>query len=219
MKQFQLNKNVFKSISAVLIMTFSYTADAKTFTTTDGFSIEIPSDWVQIPPDVTKQYADAINTASPNTKPMYPNYVFQKNTPENSNWFTYPYIIINVKRTGKLTETQMKSFGITPTNTRQIKDQVPNFLTNLEISQPQYDPDARIIWLKVGMEVPDIGRISGLTSVIPTEYGVVQIQGYTKEADYINYLPTFQKVTESFHASEVVRYQNENSKLQSHISP
>lgn len=155
------------------------------------FSISVPDGWVEMPTDVIDAYEKEIAKLAPNAPAQHYDYGFQSGNTEN--WFEYPYILIQVKNMGRIPESQiekLEGYSIQEDLNRQKKDLSP-VMSDIQAGKMYYDKAARIIWLRIESNVVGIGQISGLSGMIPTEKGFIQVGGYSLKGDYSTYEPVF----------------------------
>ena len=69
-----------------------------------------------------------------------------------------------------------------------------------------YDPENQIIWMRIEATVADAGPISGLSGMVPTENGFIQINGYSLQKDYPSYEAVFRSIAASVSVNPTVAY-------------
>jgi hypothetical protein len=177
----------------------------------DGFSLMFPPGWIAIPKEVIAQAQAEMAKAAPNApKPQY-DYGVQFGSKEQ--WFAYPYVLIQVKRTGRISEPQLENFEKVDFSeaSQKLQKSVGQVVTEIEVGKMRYDPVARVIWLNTGSNIAGVGRISSISAIIPTEYGVVQFTGYAKEQEFLAFLSVFHEIVRSARFAEGVKYQPQMS--------
>lgn len=177
----------------------------------DGFALTFPPGWIAIPSEVITQAQLEMAKAAPNApKPQY-DYGFQFGSKEQ--WFTYPYILIQIKRTGRVPEPQLEKldkFDSTETS-QKLQKLAGEIMTEVEIGKMRYDPATRVIWVNTGSNVAELGRVSGISAIIPTEFGIVQLMGYAKEQEFMGFLSSFHEIVQSASFADGVKYQPQKS--------
>jgi len=178
------------------------------FTTTDGFSITLPASWVQIPPQILDEYFKNLSAQVPNVSNVHYDYAFQSRA--DSDWFSYPYVLVVINKMGKLTESQLREYSAATTNElTKVKSRLQDFskITNdINIGDSHFDKSTLINWVSMTSNVINVGSTSETMAIIPTEFGYVQITGYTKTSENDDFLPIFKNIVNSFHANADVAY-------------
>jgi hypothetical protein len=161
------------------------------------FSIFIPDGWVEIPRDVIDAYEKEIARLAPNAPEQHYDYGFQ--IASSKNWFEYPYILVQVKNTGRIPESQLKKhegYSVQESLEKQKKE-VSSILSDIQAGKLIYDNQTRMIWMGIESNVVNIGPISGILGMVPTEKGFIQVMGYSLRKDYPTYEATFRSVAVS----------------------
>ena len=163
----------------------------------NGFSISLPDGWVEVPRDVIDSYEKEMARLLPNAQPQHYDYVFQLES--SKNWFEYPYILVQVKNTGRIPESQLEKLEGYPVQESLDKQKktVGSIMSNIQVGKVVYDKQNKIIWMRIESNVVDIGPISGISGMIPTEMGVIQVAGYSLKKSYLTYESTLQSVAKS----------------------
>ena len=173
----------------------------------DGFSLTFHPGWIAIPTEIITEAQLEMAKMAPNApKPRY-DYGFQFGSKEQ--WFTYPYILIQIKRTGRVPAIEFEKLDKLDSAeaSEKLQKSVGQMMTEVEIGKARYDPAARVIWVNTGSNVAELGRVSGVSATIPTEFGFVQIIGYAKEQEFMGFLSSFREIVGSAIFAEGVRYQ------------
>lgn len=160
----------------------------------ESFTITLPDGWIEIPQDVlTAMYAE-LKRQAPNAKiPKY-DYGFQLGS--SQNWMEYPYILVQVNKASRIPEHQLKSLPTIDLN-EKIKDQAANIkslMSSASLGKMQYDEAAHVVWITMQSDVVNVGRIQGISGLIPTETGFVQVHAYSTESNFQSYLPAFRQI-------------------------
>lgn len=170
----------------------------------EGFTIRLPADWKQIPPDVIKKYFSEMTRANPQMPRAVANYAFKPAS--NMNPLPFPYLMIQVDHSGKLPEQRLA-------DTRQMKRGIEkgardasSKLSDVTASELTYDADRHIVWGTLQMTVPDGGRLKQMLATIMTEQGVIRVVGFSTDEDYETWAPTFKAIAENLVLSEKLRY-------------
>lgn len=191
---------------AGILIAGNLSAKPVTFTSSkDGFSFEMPLGWKQIPNDVIVQASAEITKSVQNSPHFQPDYAFQ--SAESADAFTYPYILILIKHHRRPTENELRK-AANASVTEPIKNvskKLSKYMTGASSSQPIFDEETKYTWQYLNADGP-IGPLSAIMVVIPTSFGTIQIQGYSKEKDFKEFIPQFAAVIDSFKLSEAYRY-------------
>jgi hypothetical protein len=171
-----------------------------------GFTLSLPDGWVEIPQEVLTAMHDELNRQAPNAKiPKY-DYGFQLETAQN--WMEYPYVLVQLSNVGRIPEHQLKSMPKIDMNEKFRSKVVDgnSLMSNTALGQMQYDEAAHLIWMTSQSDVVGIGRVQGISGLVPTEKGIVQIHGYSTESSFPTYLPTFRQIVKSASVSPALAY-------------
>ncbi len=162
-----------------------------------GFSISLPDGWVEIPRDIIDVFEKEIFV--PNVPKQHYDYGFQLEA--SQHWFEYPYILVQIKDTGRIPERQLKKIKECPIQKAFDKHEkalgplVSGFQAS---SKMYYDKHAKTLWLRAEMDVVNnIGPIVSLIGMVLTEEGLIVVSGRSLKDDYANYEPIFQSVIAS----------------------
>jgi hypothetical protein len=160
----------------------------------ESFTITLPDGWIEIPQDgLTAMFAELERQAPDAKIPKY-DYGFQLGS--SQNWMEYPYILVQLNKASRIPEHQLKSLPTIDLNAK-IKDQAANMqslMSSISIGKMQYDQAAHVVWLTMQSDVVNVGRIRGISGLIPTETGFVQVHAYSTESDFQSYLPIFRQI-------------------------
>ncbi len=180
----------------------------QSFPAGDGFTMHLPENWKPIPKNVLDTYSRAIAKMAPKAEKQSYDYGFQRaDTPK---WFTYPYILVQVKRSGRIPEEQLEALKriekAMDDSFAKAKDSLSSFTSNASIGEPLYDPATHILWTRVAIDVKETGTVRGIVGVILTTEGFIQIACYAKDVDFTEYLPLFETVINTTEISDKMKY-------------
>lgn len=178
-------------IATIALVSLLNLAQAAEVYPKDEFSISLPDGWVGIPKDVINENEQKIARATPNIPAQHADYGFQLGSAKN--WFAYPYILIQVRNTGRIPESQLKQaegYSIKESINKHKNDWGP-VMSDIQAGKMYYDKDAKLIWLRMEMEVVGVGQISGLSAMVPTEKGFIQVNAYSLKNDFSMYEQMF----------------------------
>jgi hypothetical protein len=181
----------------LLLGTPCFGADlTQSFAAKEGFTIHLPKDWEPIPKEVIDKYSQAIAKMAPKAETQLYNYGFQR--ADSPKWFTYPYILVQVNRSGRIPEEQLKSLKriekAMGESFAKTTDSISSFSSNASLGEPVYDPASHILWTRIAIDVKKTGTVQGIIGSILTEEGFVQIACYAKNEDFEKYLPVFETI-------------------------
>lgn len=160
----------------------------------DSFTITLPDGWIEIPQDVLAAAYTEVEKQAPNAK--IPRYDYGYQLGSAQNWMEYPYILVQVNKASRIPEHQLESMSTIDLNDK-LKDHVANMRTlmsNASLGKMQYDKTAHVVWLATLFDVVDAGKIQGISGLVPTENGFVQIHAYSKTSNFESYLPVFRQI-------------------------
>jgi hypothetical protein len=60
-----------------------------------------------------------------------------------------------------------------------------------------YDKKAQIVWVRLESSIVNVGPITGLSAMVPTEKGFIQVSGYSLRNDFATHEATFRSVAVS----------------------
>lgn len=163
----------------------------------DKFSISLPDEWVEIPREIIDSYTKDLATLVPDAGHPHFDYAFQLQSSEN--WFQYPYIVLQVKNVGRIPEKELKKLPryILSQNLAETQKKLSPVISDFKPGQIYYDQQNNIIWMQIEAFVEATGKVSGLTGLVPTEKGYIQISGYSFEEHSSTYKPVFQSIIKS----------------------
>jgi hypothetical protein len=173
----------------------------------EGFSLTFPPGWIVIPKEVLDQAQAEMAASMPNAP--RPNYDYAIQFGNRDQWFSYPYVLIKVIKTGRPSESQLRKVDKFDAQdySKDIAGSLRPALTQIEVGKMRYDSMNRVVWMNTGSSVSEVGMVSGISAMLPTEYGVVHLIGYAKEQDFLGFLSVFEEVVRSASFSDSVKYQ------------
>lgn len=185
-----------------IIFSLPLAANESTLSAGTDYQISVPSDWVEIPRDILDQYEVALQEATGQNQ----TYEYGYQSTSAVNWFEHPYALVQVKRTGRVPEGQLKKYKKIESGFKegieQLEESAGNLLNNITMGETIYEEKKHILWSAMSMEVADVGKVKGLIAVKLTEFGVVQFMGYGKEESFSQYEPTYKNMIHSITVSE-----------------
>jgi len=163
----------------------------------NGFSISLPDGWIEMPRDVIYAYEKELAKLAPNAPVQHYDYGFQLDV--SKDWFEYPYILVQVKNIGRIPESQLKKLEGYPVQKSLDKHRkrFSSIMSDIQAGKMFYDKQTKMIWMSIESNVVDIGPISGISGIVPTEKGSIQVSGYSLRNDYTTYESIFRSVAMS----------------------
>lgn len=180
------------------------------FPTKDGFTLHLPTDWKPIPADVLDAYSREIAKLAPQTEKQVYDYGFQLSAARR--WFTYPYILVQVKRSGRVPEDQLRSLSkigeAMDSSFAKAGKSLSSFAANGKIGETVLDPSTHTLWTRMSIDVKGVGTINGLIGTVLTETGFIQISCYAEEQEFRGYLPVFEAIVKGAVLSDELKYRS-----------
>lgn len=175
-----------------------------------GFSISLPSGWIEIPSSVIIDLIQEIRQIFPNATIPDFDYAFQLQS--GDRWLSYPYILIQTKKTGRIPEHNLKNqdmFSLSKEfreDARSFPTIYNNMLKGFKTEVPCYNSELHILWIKGKGDVTNIGTVASLHGMVLTEEGFILVSCVCNEKDIENYSPVFQDIIRSLNLSEDIKY-------------
>ena len=168
----------------------------------------LPDDWVEIPNEVLKQHSEKINQLVPQIGKQVYDYGFQ--SPSADNWMIHPYILIQVKRTGRIPEEDLKQYKqideVFSEQMEEVGDKILSTLSNTQLGEILFDTENRILWMNISFDLQQIGRVNAQIALKLTGFGVIQVIGYATEDTFSIYQPLFQKIAKQTNLDNSIKY-------------
>jgi len=190
-----------------------------------GFSISLPSGWIEIPSSVIRDYVQEVRQILPNATIPDFDYAFQLQS--GDKWLSYPYILIQTKKTGRIPEHELTNLDINSFS-KEVQESVDTFpsiynnmLKGVKTEVPYYNSELHILWIKGKGDVTNIGTVAILQGMVLTEEGFILVSCVCNEEDIENYSPVFQDIIRSLNLSENIKYRarfTDKSSILSNIS-
>jgi len=174
----------------------------KEFNTQDGFTIHLPKNWVQIPNEVLRQVFERISQLAPKAEKQTWDYGFQLN--QNGYWMRYPYILIQVKRVGRISEAELKK-SINEEFSKE-KDKLSSTTSNAQLRETVYDSKNKILWTIISANVKGTGIVNGQCAFKLTDFGIIKVMGYAKANTFSTYQPIFQEIAKQINLDKSINY-------------
>jgi hypothetical protein len=179
---------------------------SQSITTFSGIAVHLPSQWQEIPKDVLTANFEEFAKQNPNLPKQTYEYGFQA---PSEQWFSYPYILIQIQRTGRIPEVALKEF---PNLAEMFDDElqktmeVASTVTDAAMGKTIYDSSKRILWTSMRLNYAGIGNVKMLAGGHLSEDGSVYVLGYTKEQDFSKYETLLHQIISSVELPPGMRY-------------
>lgn len=171
-------------------------AQEQEFQTTEGFRLKLPEDWIEIPKEVLDDYSKMVQEMNPQTEKQVYQCGYQLK--ENEEWLTHPYILIQVKKSGRIPESYLKNLKTIQAGMEeglnQAESNFKELVTRTSMEQPVYDKINHILFATLTANVSGVGIVNGLIAVKLTEKGTINIYGYALKEDFAEYLELYKKI-------------------------
>jgi hypothetical protein len=170
------------------------------------YTITLPDGWVEMPKEVITARLQEIKQAGMGAATLQ-NYDrgFQQ---KGSDWFEYPYILVIVNKKGKAPSAdldKLDQIDISGAKDKVVKD-FNGLILNAEFGKMQYEKESNVIWLKTRMETSGAGTIEGISGMLLTNEGFIQITGYAASEGIAELIPVVQKMVRTTTVSEKLKY-------------
>ena len=174
---------------------------------TPEVSLSLPDRWVEVPQEILQAFYEEMQRQAPNAG--IPRYDYATQSTNGPPWLAYPYVLVKVSNTGRPTERELESMPRFDANAELQKksEALSNVMKDTKLGQMQYDKAANVVWVTSESEVIGVGKVSGISGIIPTERGFVQIHGYAMTADFAQHEPGFRKIITTAKIPPTLLYQ------------
>jgi hypothetical protein len=170
-------------------------------------SLTLPDGWVEVPQEILQQFYEEMQRQAPDAG--IPRYDYAVQSSDGPPWLAYPYVLVKISITGRPTERELQAMPRIDANAELQKksEALSKVMTDTKLGQMQYDKAANVVWVTSESDVVGIGKVSGLSGVIPTEKGFVQLHGYARSEDFARHEPVFRKIITTAKISPALVYQ------------
>ena len=167
------------------------------------FSLTLPNGWEEIPQNVIEEYVKLMQEQA--TESITMNYEAGFQLEDSPEWFTYPYIVIQINQKGKVPEAEFQKYMLSQKGKEtmekgatEVKEAFPLLINNLKFGESTYDRTKHIFFTKVRINVAYVGNTTGISAICLSKEGYVQINFYSLEQDFQKYLLYFEELINSF---------------------
>ena len=178
------------------------------FTTKDHFTVNLPDDWVEIPKEILDEYSKMLEKTFPDVEKQICDYGFQKLPVEQ--WFTFPYIIIQINRSGKtFDESEFGKYkrGLQE-GVKEAEDKLGKLFSEIKSGEPLYDPVDHILWMTLQTQAVNVGLFKILIAFRFTSEGFLKITCCAQDDDYEQYSLLFEQIVRKIELSESLKYES-----------
>lgn len=137
------------------------------------------------------------------------NWVFAAQHKGPEDYFTFPYLIVQMLNTGRISAAHFKDLSnINPSKDAgpQMEKLFPNLFQGIKGSAITYDPITRRFWIDISIKKAG-QECHGLGTLIPTENGWIEIFLYSTEKEFNFWSPVFHKVGTEVELAPSLAYQ------------
>ncbi|UCF34457.1 MAG: hypothetical protein JSV78_03975 [Phycisphaerales bacterium] len=181
------------------------------FSTDDGFTLYLPEGWVEIPSHVLDQYSQTMHELAPEIPARKYDYGYQPQPDVPGTWLIHPYVIVQIKRVGRLPENEMRNHKWLDKQIEREKEQVEQkmskVITVCEPGETVYEPRHRILWMRSTLDARNSGRITYLTAMRLTNFGFIQLNMYSTAQTFDDYEPVYKQIATSMALDSEIEYQ------------
>ena len=170
----------------------------------DGFSITLPDGGVEMPRNIIDAYENEISKQAPNAQKQHYDYGFQLES--SNNWFEYPYILVQIKSTGRIPENQLEKleiYSFKDTINKSKKD-LSALVSDIQVGKMYYDKHEKIIWMRIEMNAATVGIVSGVSGMVLTEKGFIQVIGYSLKNNFYSCSFEVKRITKSINQISLI---------------
>jgi hypothetical protein len=171
-----------------------------------SFSITLPVDWTEIPQNELREYEQRMHKLAPKAPIQTYTYGFQ--LAPSGNWFAFPYVLIKVNKKGAFSASDLSKLARYPTDSllHALRDPLSTFTSVFDVGKMYYDKKSGIIWMKISATVNGVGPVTGLSGLVLTSQGYIQVNGSALTKDFQKYAPIFHSITTSISLSPNLAY-------------
>jgi hypothetical protein len=178
---------------------------AGTFTKPE-VTLELPAGWVEVPREILQQFYDEMKRQAPLAR--IPKYDYAVQSTGGPPWLAYPYVLVKISPTGRPTERELTDLPSIDLNAsyREKSGDWSAVLQDTSLGKMRYDKAANVVWITSKSNVVNIGEVSGISGIIPTEKGFVELHAYAKSPDFAAQMPMFEKIVTSARVAPELQY-------------
>jgi len=202
-------KKITKKLLLFLLFSFHYIYASQKFTKPEGFTLRLPSEWIEIPEQILNEHIKQSETLLQKEKSSGFDYGFQLSPKEY--WLQPPYILIDVDNSlGRVSESEFKNIPkLNEIFAKGIDDFLKSsndIINDVNFEMPAYDSENHIFWFKITSEFENAEKIKMISGFVLTQKGILKIFCYTAEEDYNQYVNLFKDIILNVQIDEQLRY-------------
>lgn len=170
-------------------------------------TVELPDGWHEVPADVLQAFYEEIRRQAPKVEAPKYDYAFQADA--GPPWLAYPYVLVKIRPSGRPSEFELENLPSIDLDSK-IKEKGEDWsrlMKDSSLGQMRYDKAANVVWLTSKSTVVNIGEVRGISGIIPTEKGFVELHSYARAEDFDGHLPTFEKIITGAKVAPDLAYQ------------
>lgn len=184
-----------------------------------GYSLDLPSGWVEIPEEMLQALVDVAIKQDTQPRIVY-DAAFQLK--DADQWFEYPYVLVQpityasygVNRQINEDEFPECVKKLTGLNIEEILDEtassdVRQLIDKVETGQPKLEMSERRYLWNINMDVAGIGPVRGLVVGYFGRDSVVQVIFYARRSDWDRYADVRRAIVDSFRFASDKGYSEE----------
>jgi len=196
----------FFSLILLVNSNFNVNAEFKYSNEVNGYSVNLPDEWSEIPKEVIDKYLEEVSKALPNVPKI--NFItgFQL---EKNEYFVHPYILVQEHdaQAPSYKEIERLFLGENFKNqTKKAQDSLSEVLNNSTFDKPVVDKEKNRVYININMELKNGQKIKGIAVLFIGKKKMIQFNFYSLEEDFNKYLPVFEKVNNSFEFKDEFKF-------------
>lgn len=160
--------------------------------TKPAVALDVPEGWVEVPAEVLQAFHAELQREAPLQQVPKYDYAFQSKA--GPPWLSYPYLLVKVSPSGRPSEHDLETLPTLAPDANAPGDGLGRLLEDTSLGKMRYDKAANVVWLSSKSNVKSVGPVTGISGMLPTEQGFVELHGYAKDADFAAQLPAFQRM-------------------------
>ncbi|MDM8549145.1 hypothetical protein QUF72_03670 [Desulfobacterales bacterium HSG2] len=186
----------------------------KEFDTAHGFTVVLTERWTEVPKDFLEKFRLFTKQIAGKTKFPESSWDYAYQVSGSRSMFKYPFILIHVEETGKVSEASLKESELRAKLKEGLKKTEMHSnvckLSDAELGESFYDSDNHILFSEARMNIQDTGTVVGLSASRLTERGVIHFMGYALEPGADRHIEFYKNVVRKIKLSELLAYRTEN---------
>jgi hypothetical protein len=156
-------------------------------------TVDVPDGWVEVPPAILRSLHEELKRQAPLAQVPKYDYAFQ--AADGPPWLHYPYVLVKVTPSGRPTEHDLETLPSLDLDAKhKQRDGWSHLMTDSSIGKMRYDKARNVVWLSTKSTIANIGPVTGISGIIPTEQGFVELHAYDLDSHFALELPTFEEI-------------------------